>query len=54
MISASSCALPAIVHGAWTDATAAVLVLETGAYDGPDGCEEGPDFRVVSFPAVRP
>ena len=46
----ASCGLTAVVHGAWADATAAILVLETGAYDGPDGCEQGPDFRVVALP----
>ena len=42
-----TCGLTLVLLGAWADAAAAVVVVEEAAWDGPDGCEEGPSFRVI-------
>lgn len=45
----ATCGMTPVVQGAWADADANVVVVESAAYDGPDGCEEGPEWVVLAL-----
>lgn len=42
-----TCLLPASIFGAWGDPQGRVVVLQLESAEGPDGCEQGPNFMVV-------
>jgi hypothetical protein len=45
----ATCVLTPVIAGAWADSDANVVAIHVAAYDGPDGCEEGPDWLVLAL-----